>query len=134
MKMLAVRFATRSDFNARDYLKNAWGLVQGEIVPVKVIFSQAAGRYIRDRLWHPSQKFTELADGRFQMSLRVADTLEVRRWILGYGSDAEVVEPWALREGLRQEVAALAAKLTSERKPPAKLPRKQGRGMAARHA
>jgi len=37
------------------------------------------------------------------MTLRVADTLEVRRWILGYGTDAEVLEPDGLREALRQE-------------------------------
>jgi hypothetical protein len=30
-------------------------------------------------------------DGRLEMSLRVADTLEVRRWIFRYGPDAEVV-------------------------------------------
>jgi hypothetical protein len=50
------------------------------------------------------------------MSLRVADTLEVRRWILGYGSEAEVLEPAALREVLRRDTEALAAKLAPQRK------------------
>jgi hypothetical protein len=53
------------------------------------------------------------------LSLRVADTLEVRRWILGYGPDAEVVEPAALREALRLEADALARKLTPTRLPAA---------------
>jgi hypothetical protein len=53
------------------------------------------------------------------MTLRVADTLEVRRWILGYGAQAEVVEPQSLREALRVEADALARKLTPTRLPAA---------------
>jgi hypothetical protein len=51
------------------------------------------------------------------MTLRVADTLEVRRWILGYGIDAEVVEPEGLREALRQEAESLARLLVPRRPP-----------------
>jgi hypothetical protein len=51
------------------------------------------------------------------LTLRVADTVEVRRWILGYGAEAEVVEPAGLREGLRQEAEALVRKLVPGRKP-----------------
>ena len=68
---------------------------------------------------------------------RVTDTLEVRRWILGCGPDAEVVEPAALREALRLEANALARKLTPTRLPAAsavgrggnRLARRRGAGM-----
>src|SRR5713101_308069 len=110
LRMLPVRFTVRLGFNAEEYLSHAWGIIKGEIVPVKVVFSRKAARYIRDRMWHPSQKLRELPGGRLELSLRVADTLEVRRWILGYGPDAEVVEPAALRETLRLSARALAGK------------------------
>jgi predicted DNA-binding transcriptional regulator YafY len=126
LKMLAVRFQVRSGFNADEYLKHAWGIVKGEIVPVRVLFSRSIARYIRDRLWHPSQKFRELPDGRLELSLRVADTLEVRRWILGYGANAEVVEPAMLREALRREAEALARKLAPVRVAPVKARAKSG--------
>ena len=66
----------------------------------------------------------------------MADTLEVRRWILGYGPDAEVVEPGGLREALRQEAEALARMLTPVRIPaaPVKLelsPAAMGPGLVA---
>ncbi len=118
LRMLATPFQVRPSFNAEEYLKHAWGIVKGEIVPVKVVFSQSVARYIRDRLWHPTQKFRALSDGRLEMTLQVADTLEVRRWILGYGPDAEVVEPGVLRETLRQGAEALARVLTPVRIPP----------------
>ncbi len=117
LKMLVTHFTVRSGFNAEEYLKHAWGIIKGEIVPVKVIFFRPVARYIRDRLWHPSQRLRELPDGRLELTLRVADTLEVRRWILGYGPEAEVMEPAALREALRREAFALAERLLPLRKP-----------------
>jgi predicted DNA-binding transcriptional regulator YafY len=117
LKMLAMHFTVRPGFNAEEYLKHAWGIIKGEMVPVKVLFSRSVARYIRDRRWHPSQQLRELPDGRLEMTLRVADTLEVRRWLLGYGAEVEVLEPPRLREVLRHEAEALMAKLASTRKP-----------------
>lgn len=117
LKMLTTRFAVRPGFDAKEYLHHTWGIIKGDIVPVKVIFSRSVARYIRDRLWHPTQKIRALSDGRLEMSLRVADTLEVRRFILGYGAQAEVVEPPSLREALWREIAAAASMLTPSRIP-----------------
>jgi predicted DNA-binding transcriptional regulator YafY len=115
LRMLALRFQVRAGFSVEDYLKHSWGIIQGEIVPVRIIFSRSVARYIRDRLWHPTQKLRVLADGRLEVTLRVADTLELRRWILGYGPEAEVMEPVAIRERLAKEAAALAEKLVPQR-------------------
>jgi predicted DNA-binding transcriptional regulator YafY len=118
LKMLAMHFTVRPGFSAEEYLKHAWGIIKGEMVPVRVLFSRSVARYIRDRRWHASQQLRELPDGRLEMTLRVADTLEVRRWLLGYGAEVEVLEPPRLREVLRREAAALMAKLAPTRKPP----------------
>jgi predicted DNA-binding transcriptional regulator YafY len=135
LRMLPLRCAVRAGFDAEEYLKHIWGIVKGELVPVKVIFSHSVSRYIRDRLWHPSQKLRELPDGRLELSLRVADTLEVRRWILGYGPDAEVVEPVTLREALRSSAGILAGKLDPARKGLARTPsRAETRRVAARRS
>jgi hypothetical protein len=85
---------------------------------VKVLFACSLARYIRDRLWHPTQKFHDLADGRLEMTLWVADTFEVRRWILGFGPEAEVLEPATLRDALRREAEVLARKLVPQRRLP----------------
>jgi predicted DNA-binding transcriptional regulator YafY len=114
-EVLAARFERPETFDVDKYLEGAWGIVLGDIVTVKVLFTRSLARYIRDRLWHPTQKFRDLDGGRLEMTLRAADTLEVRRWILGFGSEAEVVEPAALREALRRDAEALALKLTPRR-------------------
>jgi len=127
------RFDVPASFDAEAYLAGAWGMLRGDLVTVRVVFARALAPYIRERLWHPSQKLRDLPDGRVEMTLHVADTLEVRRWILGYGVQAEVVEPAGLREALRVEAEALAVRLGSERKPLAAVsPAKERRRTAGR--
>jgi WYL domain len=99
-------------FDATEYPEGAWGILRGDLVTVRVLFSKAVARYIAERLWHPSQKLRELDDGRLEVTLRVADTLEVRRWILGYGVHAEALEPATLLEALRADAEALVDRLT----------------------
>lgn len=113
----AARFTMPADFDAARYLEGAWGIVRGELVTIRVVFSAQAARYIRERMWHPSQRLHPLGDGRLEMTLRVADTVEVRRWLLGYGVQVEVMEPASLREALWHEARALADQLTPSRRP-----------------
>lgn len=121
--VLRQRFEIPAGFDAKEYLDKAWGILQGDLVTVRVVFSRRVARYIKERLWHPSQRVRDLPDGRVELTLRVADTLEVRRWVLGYGVEAEVLEPVGLREALRQEAGALVAALVSPRRPLARLGR-----------
>jgi predicted DNA-binding transcriptional regulator YafY len=117
VELTSRRFDVPASFDAEEYLAGAWGMLRGDLVTVRVIFARALAPYIRERLWHPSQKLRDLPDGRVEMMLTVADTLEVRRWILGYGVQAEVAEPAGLREALRVEAEAIAAMLGRQRKP-----------------
>ena len=117
LAVLAARFTRPENFDVDEYLEGVWGIIRGDVVTVKVVFARSLARYIRDRLWHPTQRFRELDGGRLEMTLRVADTLEVRRWVLGFGSEAEVLAPASLREALRLEGEALARKLAPQRRP-----------------
>jgi len=110
-------FTAPRDFDARKYLDEGWGILRGELVTVKVRFARAVARYIRERLWHPSQRFRDLPDGRLEMTIQVGDTVEVRRWLLGHGVQAEIVEPRSLREALWREAAAMADALRPDRRP-----------------
>jgi transposase len=113
--------------NEKEYLEGAWGILRGDLVTVKVVFPKTVARYIKERLWHPSQRFRDLPNGQVEVTLRVADTLEVRRWIQGYGVHAVVLEPTALRDALRDEAEALVRRLTPQRRALAATPRPPAR-------
>jgi predicted DNA-binding transcriptional regulator YafY len=111
-------FVVPPDFDVEAYLRDAWGIVRGELTTVRAVFSRAVAPYIRERLWHPSQELRERPAGRLELRLRVADTGELRRWLLGFGAEVEVLEPAALREAIAGEAGRVVA-LLGARKPPA---------------
>jgi len=113
LDVLSLRFTLPAGFDPEKYLAGALGVISGDLVTVKVVFAKKLARYIRERLWYPSQKFRDLTDGRLELTLHVADTLEVRRWILGYDVQAEVIEPAGMREALRQEAEAATTRVSS---------------------
>jgi predicted DNA-binding transcriptional regulator YafY len=80
-------------------LRRAWDIIADQPA-TKVVLRfrpEVAGR-VMEASWHPSQAVTELSDGSLEWSATVAGTIEIRLWILSWGSDVEVVSPAALRD------------------------------------
>jgi predicted DNA-binding transcriptional regulator YafY len=57
------------------------------------------------------KKFKWLPGGELILTLDVADTAEVKGWILGFGQEAEVLEPTSLRQEIRAEAKGLLQRL-----------------------
>lgn len=101
-------FARDPTFDIEAYLARGLDLRHGEeLVMVRVRFSAHQARWVRERRYHKSQQIEELPDGGLLLTLRVAGTEEVRRWLLGYGAEAEVLEPETLRDEIREAVEKL---------------------------
>ena len=64
---------------------------------VRLRFSPAAARWVRDAHFHDSQRLAELPDGELMFEVTVQGTREITRWILGYGADVEVLDPPEVR-------------------------------------
>src|SRR5262249_31429977 len=64
-------------------------------------------RWVAD--YYPCEKVREVADGRVEVTLRVADTDWVRRLALRLGGAAEVVAPPSLVDEVRAEARAALA-------------------------
>jgi predicted DNA-binding transcriptional regulator YafY len=100
-----VRFVYPADFHPGQLYEGAFGLISGPPVRVRIRFTEKVARYVRRRRWHPSQRLTPVADG-VELTMDVCGTTEVLSWALGFGQQAEVLEPPALREAMRAELAA----------------------------
>src|SRR4029079_6920023 len=78
---------------ARELLQ-AWDVISDEpVAEVVVRFSPDVARRAAEPRWHPSQKIEEQADGSLLWRGRVAGLREIRIWILGWGPEAEGLEP-----------------------------------------
>jgi predicted DNA-binding transcriptional regulator YafY len=115
LRETAETFALPSRFDVGAYMRESFGILRGDpAVPVKVKFSNTWARWIEERVWHPSQRLERLPGGELGLTLQVAVTDELKRWILSFGREAEVVEPVVLREAVRAEAQALLERLEIE--------------------
>jgi predicted DNA-binding transcriptional regulator YafY len=101
------RFEIPADFNFEEFTQSAFSVIYGEAKEVTIRFSPGQAPYVQERTWHPSQKIEKRADGSIELTMRVADLWEVKRWLIGYGADARVLQPESLREEIEGECAQL---------------------------
>ena len=91
-------------------MRAAWDVIADEpLVDIVVRFDPAVAQRVAETRWHPSQVTELAADGSLLWRARVSGVLEVRSWILGWGGDAEVLEPAELRDWVAAQHAAGAA-------------------------
>jgi len=86
----------------------AFQLIHGEPQLVRIRFSPEQAPYIAERKWHESQTLEPQPDGSVILSLRVASLWEVKRWLCGWGADAEILSPATLRIELRESARKIS--------------------------
>ncbi len=104
------KFVAPEDFDLKNYMQDAFAIVRGEKLQRVVIRLQPeASRYACEKQMHPSQ-FNEMhADGTATIQFELSSLLEIKSWIMSFGSQAEVLEPLQLREQIASEIKELAA-------------------------
>jgi proteasome accessory factor B len=110
------RFQRSHDFRLDDHFAGSFGVWAGEgqgpgHFEVKVRFSGFAARVVAERRWHPSQEIENVApDGSLiVLTLQLSALEDIARWILGFGSQAQVMAPPELVERVSSELKRAAA-------------------------
>jgi predicted DNA-binding transcriptional regulator YafY len=94
-------------FSFRKYMAEAFAVERGgRAVEVAIRFAPGQARWIRERKWHRSARVQEALDGSLVLCLKTAETSELRRWVLQFGSEAEVLKPASLRRAVEKDLAA----------------------------
>lgn len=97
-------------FSLGRYLRNAWHLVPEPGPDRKVIvrFSKLAAQNVAEVAWHRTQQLHFNPDGTLDYQVTVSGLTEMSWWILGYGDQAEVLEPADLRTLIAEKTARMA--------------------------
>lgn len=103
-------FDSDAGANVALEMLRAWDVIADE-EPTDVVirFVPAVAKRAAETQWHPSQELEQQPDGSLIWRGRVAGLREIRIWILGWGADAEVLEPVGLRESVADELSRAAA-------------------------
>jgi len=101
-------FTILPDFSIEDYLSSAIGIeLGGETQEVVIRFDAHQARWIRERQWHHTQQLVFQFDGSLILKITVSGLGEVKRWIMGFGSHAEVISPESLRKEIEEDAKRL---------------------------
>jgi predicted DNA-binding transcriptional regulator YafY len=103
-------FEILQDFDLDEFLGTSFGVYVGTPVKVRILFSPEVAGFIREKVWHESQKLDPQDDGALIFEATVAGPEEVKHWILGWGSNAQVLEPEELLKEIRAEALATLKK------------------------
>lgn len=96
-------------FRLETFLGNAWSLIpeKKNRCKVRIRFRPLVARNVSEVQWHKTQELHWNEDGTLDFTAVVDGLTEIRWWILGYGDQAEVLEPPELRAELRNRAAAM---------------------------
>lgn len=104
-------FSPPASFNLKTYLRGSLGRFTGDSeIEIRLALAPALAPYLQENPWHPSQVLAERPDGRLGCTLRLNNTIDVRRRILACGAHAEVLAPPDLRTSIQAEIQAMAAR------------------------
>jgi len=103
-------FSVPDDFDFDCYTETAFSVHGGEPQLVRIRFSAEQAPYVLERTWHGSQRAIPQEDGSLILEIEVGNLWEVKRWLIGWGADAEVLEPVGLREDCLADLRKLMVK------------------------
>lgn len=102
-------FSRPEDFSIDDYI--AEGHVDygdGDQIKVELLFDPESGRHLQETPLSDDQVISESKDGRLRVTATVADTPQLKWWILGLGRYVETVKPASLRNAIAAEVVSMS--------------------------
>lgn len=108
-KMLDDSAAQAPDgFTLDGYIRDgAFGFGNGGSLKIELLFRDGAGNHLEGTPLSTDQKLVSVSDEEMRLKATVADTPQLRWWLLGFGGRVEVLRPI----GLRREMAAEATDL-----------------------
>jgi len=92
------------DFDPEQKLAEAFDIVFDDPVYARIWISPGQARYVRERQIPGLQSSTENDNGSLVLEIETSGWWDLKQWILGFGAEAEVLEPTELREEMRVEL------------------------------
>lgn len=99
------KFERPANFSVEGYFGLSFGVYRGATAALKVHFKGEAATAIKSSQHHPSERITPQKDGSIIYEAELLGTEEFIHWILGYGANAEILEPQNAREAIRSILA-----------------------------
>lgn len=107
---LRERYTLDPEFSLDDYFGNAWLMIRGDRrYHVQIRFMPKVAGNVDEVLWHRTQQTRHEPDGSLIFEVDVDGIGEIGWWVLGYGDQAQVLQPAELRVWIAEHAARMLA-------------------------
>lgn len=92
------RFPDHPSPHPRDLLRHSLGIAIGNEPPAEVVleFAPQVVERLKESVWTPDQRITDLPGGGARLTLHLNSTIELEPWLLSWGPNVRVVSPPAI--------------------------------------
>lgn len=97
-------FNKPNNFKFKDFLEENLNYFFSDCFQIKIRFNKNLDEYIKKVKWHKFQKTYDEEDGSIILELPAKNLKEIKNWVLGFGKDAEVIEPIELRDEICEDI------------------------------
>ncbi len=115
-------FQRPRDFDLPALFRGSFGIIKTGRKPVEIVvqFRGVAAAVVEERIWHDSQKLEWLPaeatlfgpespdNEALVATFKLAEVIEFKRWLRGFGDQAVVLQPRWLRDEMRESLLAAA--------------------------
>ena len=110
LAVLDATYEPDPEFTLDKYFGNAWSMIRGDKTSyVRIRFSAKVAGNVEEIRWHKTQRTTFTTNGTLIFEVDVDGLEEISWWILGYGDQAEVLEPQDLRDMIAERARRMYA-------------------------
>ena len=94
----------KDGFNLEEHSKKSFGVYQGEIMDVRLLFNPSVAEDILCYNFHPTQKITPQAGGSVLVTFQASGPLEIIWHLFKWGKDVKILAPEKLKETYRNYI------------------------------
>lgn len=102
---LGTTFEKPADFSLAQHCQGAFGVFHAQkLQKIRIEVTGWAATNLREMQWHPSQKIVKDTGDVVIATFELGNTVEFKRWVLGFGGCARVLTPSELAGEIREDL------------------------------
>ena len=88
----------KGDFNLEEFSKKSFGVYQGELNDVKLLFSKDVAEDVLNYNFHSTQKVKQNDDGTVTVKFKASGEYEIMWHLFKWGADVKILAPTSLKK------------------------------------